>query len=572
MKHLKRLSALFIAAAMLLSLAACSEKTPTPSDTQSNVPESTGNTIATRASETAPPATEDLSARYGGHANIRSATMMTKVDPLKKTGLWAYQFQTCVFENALTRDTNNNIQPAVCDYELSDDTLTLKLWVRDGIKFSNGDTVDIYDVEASITRSFTMFGSMKTKVYPYLESMEVGADGKTLTLKFTEYQENTLYYLAAYQTWCPIMPKEICEKYPDTEIEDIADLIGTGPYMYSEWNNPESVTLVRVPGYEPREADRDRTGFAGMKYAFLDSITFIGNQNDGSAALAVLNGDYDVVECIPSEYYQLALASGLKETILPSNVGCMTYFNVDNSKDESGNYVNVCAKYPSLRKAIMAAIDYEAYLTVVTDNQQVMGGSPWQSPLYQNDLWTSADYYGPTKLDVAAKYVAQAKAEGWNGEEPVQIVYSNKRTDIPTLFQDYMAKAGIPSVVTLMEDSAYSEYTAAGSGNNYDILFVWPTYSFTPTLQPSYFTARWSENETKNALLEQMKTLPTDSAEYIRLAREYDELLIDECGAAYMSMINWYWYSPQELEFNDQGLVRYFFNSYWDDPENHPMK
>ena len=65
------------------------------------------------------------------------------LDPLKQTGIWKYPFTTCVYENALTRDTDNNICPGVCDFELSDDMLTLKLWVRENMVFHNGDPVEI---------------------------------------------------------------------------------------------------------------------------------------------------------------------------------------------------------------------------------------------------------------------------------------------------------------------------------------------------------------------------------------------------------------------------------------------
>ena len=57
MKHLKRLAAILLAAAMLLSLAACAEKQPTPSGNASDPAGSTsapsetsGNTLATAAS------------------------------------------------------------------------------------------------------------------------------------------------------------------------------------------------------------------------------------------------------------------------------------------------------------------------------------------------------------------------------------------------------------------------------------------------------------------------------------------------------------------------------------------
>ena len=102
---------------------------------------------------------------YGGHADIR-INGGKLLDPLNQTGYQNYQWTTMVFENALTRDLEDNIQPGVCDYRLSEDLRTLTLWVREGMRFHNGDAVDIYDVEASFTRSFEMYKSIKSKVVP----------------------------------------------------------------------------------------------------------------------------------------------------------------------------------------------------------------------------------------------------------------------------------------------------------------------------------------------------------------------------------------------------------------------
>ena len=46
-------------------------------------------------------------------------------------------------------------------------------------------------------------------------------------------------------------------------------------------------------------------------------------------------------------------------------------------------------------------------------------------------------------------------------------------------------------------------------------------------------------------------------------------MMVDDCAFAYMSMIEWWWWHPETLHSNDEGLSRYVFNTYWDDPENH---
>ena len=152
--------------------------------------------------------------QYGGHLNVRMAASCTHLDPTQATGSWKLLFATCVYENALTRDADNNIVPCVCDFELSEDELDLKLWVREGYTFSNGDPVDIYDVEASINRALSRYSNMNKYVKPNVASIAVENDGEKdiLHIQFSKYNEKNMYYLASYQTWCGIQPKEICEK------------------------------------------------------------------------------------------------------------------------------------------------------------------------------------------------------------------------------------------------------------------------------------------------------------------------------------------------------------------------
>lgn len=550
---MKKGLALLLALVLVLSLfAACSNTEPE----QTDAPDTSAPT------ESVTDAAPDTESIYGGHLDVRIASKPSGLDPLKFTGIWRYVYTTCVFENALTRDADDNIAPGVCDYELSDDYLTLKLWVRDGMAFHNGDPVDIYDVKASIERAMTLYKSFVTYVTPYVESITVDDAAKTMTIQFTEYRERIWYYLAAYQTWCAIMPKEICEKYADDYIIDqVEDAIGTGPYKISELKLDEYITLSKWEDYVVQESDR--SGFAGPKYGYLDTMTFWFNGDDASAALATLAGDYDIVEAMPTDYMDMLESSGLTVYHAPSNTGTVMYFNC---KGEA----NVCAKYPSLRRAIMAAVDYEEFLTVVTDNQQVMGGCIALSSRFDTDVFETADYYGKTDLAVVEKYLQAAKDEGWDGVEPVALVLSSDRNDIPTMLSSYLENAGIPFTLETMEGSAYSEFT--GSPDNlWDFYFTWTNYATTPTLVNIGFIENnyKSINGRKDTLLDQMYNLNPQSEEYLALWQELADEIVTDCCSAYMSMIDWYWFHAKDLVINDEGLVRYFFNTYWSNPEAH---
>ncbi len=496
--------------------------------------------------------------QYGGHLNVRTVARPNGLDPLKQTGAWKYMFTTCVYENPLTRDAENNIAPGVCNYELSEDMLTLKLTVREGVKFQNGDDVTIEDVEASINRSLTLYNNIKKYVAPYVASMTV--EGDTLTMVFSEYREKCLYYIAAYQTWMAVMPKEICEKYNKSFIVDqIEDCIGTGPYMYSDFKDSEYVTVTKWKDYVPLESDR--TGFAGPKYGYMDSISFIYNAVDATVALGFLNYEYDMVEVLPAEFKSRVESQDMGVQELQSNQGTFMIFN---TKGKS----NPCAKYPSLRKAVMAAIDYDEFLGVVTDESHTGEAQMSTMEQFKTDVFEKADYFGPANKELAQKYLEEARAQGYD-DDPIKICYSNARTDILALMGSYMKKAGIPYETETMESATYTSFIAEPS-NDWDCYFTWLGVPFYPSLiQDAIIATNWDSAE-RERIVDEMGKYQPNTTEYANLWTEYATLIANECPVGVMSLIDWWWWTPNTLHVECDSVQQYVYNTWWEDPENHP--
>ena len=510
--------------------------------------------------------------KYGGHLNVRVASRPTGIDPLTQTGAWRIMYTMAVFENALTRDADNNICPSVCDYELSADQLDLKLWVRDGYVFSNGDNVDIYDVEASINRALRRYSVITKYVKPYVKSIAVENDGEKdiLHVTFSEYDDKCMYYFASYQPWMGIMPKEICEKYANAYIiSEIEDAIGTGPYVYSSFQDAVQVTLEKRKDYTPVD-NSQYTGTAGTKYGYMDSITFWYNGTDASSAMALLAGDYDMCEVVPSDYKEMAEEAGITLTTLPSDQRTWIIFNTRGTE-------NVCAKYPSLRKAVMAAIDYESFLNVVCDGSQIMEGPNSgliMGDKYPTDAFTSQDYFGEANQEVVDKYLEAAKAEGYKGE-PVIITYHSGRSDIPTLLSNAMEKHGITIDLKINETSTQSSFVNDPS-NPWDITFQWNTVPFRPSDLSDNLLENNYKSEEKDVLRAALSKLDPESEEYMAKWQELAQLTADGCYVGFMAAIDWWWWHPATLHANDDAengnTARYLYNAYWDDPQNHPKK
>ena len=567
MKNFTRILTLLLALMLVVGLlAGCGGEQPGNED-PAQTPDATENGEQPTGGEQPGGDVSAEGPQYGGHLNVRITSAPNGLDPLKQTGAFKYLYTACVYENALCRDADNNIAPGVCDFELSEDLLDLKLWVREGKIFSNGDPVDIYDVEASLNRSMTLYSSCKKYVKPFIDTMTVENDGEKdiLHIVFKSYSDKCMYYLASYQTWAAIMPKEICEEYAATYIiTDMEDAIGTGPYVFTDIEDSVYVTIEKRADYVPVEGDY--TGPASTKYGYLDSMTFWYNTEDATTGMALMNGDYDIAEVLPEEYKELAAASGFICEKLPSNQTCTITLNTRSVSSPM-------AKYPSLRKAVLAAIDYEDFLNTVTDGAQVMEGPNSEfvmNPKYATDAFRNADYFGDSNLELAAEYLEKAYDEGYTGQ-PVVVVYNTARSDVPTLITHYLGEAGINYKLETMEQITAAAFVGDPS-NNWDITFSWTTTTDRPSQLADSIMESNYKDDYKDELRAKLDVLDPDSQEYLDVWQELAQYTADGAFMGFMSRMDWWWWHLDTLHTNDEGFQRYMFNAYWDDPANHPAK
>ena len=531
---------------------------------------------------------DGVSPRYGGYLQICTAAAPTGLDPLKQVGTWKYQWTTAVYEPFLTRDSQNNIQPCVCDYRLEsyqDESGQwydeLWVWPREGYTFSGSyGQVDIDDIVASWNRGLNQYENIKKYVKPNVVFATVeaaaedeGYDGLVLHIKF-RYNEKNLYYFATYRTWWPVMPWEICEKYADSYITNqLNDAAGTGPYQFSDLKERTYVTLTKRDDYIAVDQG-DATGQAATKYGYLDGMTFWYNSTDMSAYshYPILSGLYDCARVIPAEYLQMAEEKGITVTKLASDQRCWIFFNTNGTD-------NLVAKYPSLRKAILAAIDYPAFLEFVTDKSQILEGDNILLDA-QYDLtvkFKCADYYGAYDQALVDKYIAMARAEGYQ-DEPLQIPFSSGRTDIPTMTAVTMEKAGIPYELIANESSVYAAFVDEPS-NNWDFYFDWESTAWTPGTLSDQLVKNNFRSDRMQQILAQMNTLKPDTAEYMALWEEMTDIWVEECQLGYLCAVDWWWCHPDTLHINDGGddpnqmtESRFFYNTWWVDPTNHTLE
>ena len=519
--------------------------------------------------------TWDGTPQYGGHLNARTTARPNGLDPLKQTGAWKYQWTSTVYEPFLSRDPEHNIQPCVCDYVMleyheENGQLYTKLWLwpREGYTFSHGyGQVEADDLEASFNRGLLQYANVKKFVSPNVLSSaveelsaqpadiqeQIKAKDADVTEVFHvefKYHERNLYYLASFRTWWPVMPKEICDKYASSStyiINELEDAVGTGPYYFSDFKDSTYVAVTKREDYVPVEQDPSQKGMSGTKYGYLDSMTFWFNNTDASAANAVLSGQYDCTEVIPAEYASLAEQNGIVLTKLRSDQRTWIIFNTMGTD-------NVVAKYPSLRKAVMAAIDYPSYLKYITDDSQVLDGDNLllNKKFDLTDKFKAADYYGEYDQAVVDKYMAMAREEGYNNE-PLQIPHPTSRTDISTITASTMERAGINYDLVPGEATVYNDLIG-DPANNWDFYFNWATTFQTPgTMSDSMVKNNFKSDRIQEIRETMVTSLHPSSEEYMALWEEWTDIWVEECQMGYLGAVDFWWWHPKTLHINDGG-------------------
>ncbi len=538
---MKKLLAFLLATIMVLSLTACVVTDPNTGSTGTNPSGTTGEVVA-------PP-------QKGGHLDFVFSAQPNNLDPAKSTGVFHYMWTSLVWEAPLTRDANGAIRPNVCEFELSEDQLTLKLWVREGMTFHDGSAVEIEDVVASLKRA--VHKSPRQFVSAYIKDVVI--ENGVATITFTEYNEKTMYYIACPNAFIGVMPKEIAEKYSYESgeiITSIEDAIGTGPYKIIDFETGVSVAFERYEGYKP--VAEGYTGFAAPKMAYLDSITFWAKGDENAAYIALMNGQYDLCEGVSSDYYPQLEAAGIVNMSKSTNTTLMLSFNTFR---EGGL---VSGDNDDMRKAILAAIDVPELVEVALFGRYDTWCCPVQESQYYTDLFKMADYMGEDNIELSKKY---QKAAGYNGE-PLQIVYNEGYLEHFTLLCDYLTAAGINYEAKMLENEALQEIINDKQGA-WDINFSYPSFSTSPGQLSSNIMSTNYNSAAKDKLVGELGKLYAGTEEYKAKWLELAQLMVDECAVAFLGQCNLVWSHDPDFHLEYDGMVTYLFNSYWENPSEH---
>ncbi|KTR07838.1 peptide ABC transporter [Aureimonas ureilytica] len=308
-----------------------------------------------------------------------------------------------MFETLYTYDDKWQPSPllAAAMPEISQDGLTYRIPLRQGVTFHDGSAFDSADVVASLKR-WMEINSKGRQVAQVIES--VAADGdQTVVIKLKSRYSPLLATLS--QGWAPIFPSEKLGG-------ELKEFIGTGPYKLQERRPDQYTQLVRFDGYKSPEGEP--SNYAGRREAIAGEVRFVPVPDANTRVEGLLSGQYDYADALPvSAYERVEGASNVKPVIF-ENAG-WTSLNMNMAEGPLTS--------KPLRQAVQTALNPSDMMLAAFSDERFFSVDGAFYP--EGFFWHTEDgvtRYGEGDPEAAAKLMKEA---GYDGK-PIRILTSRQ--------------------------------------------------------------------------------------------------------------------------------------------------
>lgn len=222
------------------------------------------------------------------------------LDPQRTTRFHSLIVLSYIAEPLFTLDKDYKVVPLLAQsYTWSDDRLTMRVVLKEGLTFHNGAPVTSADVKASLERYITV-SPLSSYLRPHtggITGMET-PDPRTIVIRFARAKPLALYDLADAHTG--VLPASFIASTPSAEI-GIRGLIGTGPYAFKEWVPGDRIVLERNERYRHGPAFSPNRGPAHFQRLIFRIIP-----EDATMTAEVAAGNVDLTfDVTPSGLAQL---------------------------------------------------------------------------------------------------------------------------------------------------------------------------------------------------------------------------------------------------------------------------
>ncbi|MDB5370920.1 MAG: transporter substrate-binding protein [Roseomonas sp.] len=276
-------------------------------------------------------------------------------DPVWTTTTVARNHGAMIWDMLYGLDAGFEPQPQmVAGHELSDDRLTWRFTLREGLVFHDGEPVRPADCITSLQR-WAKRRPLGQTLLARTAAMTPLDDRRfeiTLTKPYS-------LMLRAFSDNCFIMPERIARTDPFTQI---SEYVGSGPYRFirDEWVSGSKAIYTRFDKYVPREGAP--SFLAGGKVAHFDRVEWLVMPDSATAVGALQNGEVDWIQRPDFDLMPLLRPMRNVKTAVFDKVGVMGMLALNHLHPPFDN--------PKLLRAVLSAISQADFMAAA------VGGEP----------------------------------------------------------------------------------------------------------------------------------------------------------------------------------------------------
>ncbi|WP_192459535.1 ABC transporter substrate-binding protein [Musicola keenii] len=371
---------------------------------------------------------------------IGLASFTTSMDPQFYVGGANSAMARNIFDGLVNQNEKQQITPAlaVSWKALNDTTWQFKL--RPNVKFHDGSAFTADDVVASVKRVALASKNSPSSYAPYVADI---VDIKAIDPLTVEIHTQTPSALLLNNlSRIAIMPSRLAE-VPTETLNSGKEVIGTGPFKFVSYAPDDKVVLQRNDDYWGGKPD-------------WDTVTLRLVKNNGARVAALLSGDVDLIESVPTaDKSNIAKQSSLTTISVPGNR--ILYLHPDQDRDISPFAQGEDGKNPlrkvEVRQAMSLAINRDAIVQRILDGQGLSSSQLVPQGYQGYSRQIGAPVYDPAK---AKQMLAQS---GYPNGFTLTFHASNDRypndAKIAQALGQMFSQVGIKTEVVTMPGSVY---------------------------------------------------------------------------------------------------------------------
>ena len=407
---------------------------------------------------------------------VRLIRDIQNLDTANVTGAVEDSIDRTVMEGLFRYSPDGKLVPQLAEtYSVSPDGLTIDFTLRKGVMWQRGyGELTTDDVKYSYER-FLVADPKPAYAddWSSLDHVEI-VDKYTGKLVFKQPQA-TLWTTVLPMTSGLIVSKKFYEEAGPDKIK--TDLVGTGPYLFSEWTPKQQIVLKRNPDYWGTQP-------------YYDEIDLAPVDDDKAAEVALQAGELDFSSISLSSMDKFQADSNFKVDAIPSTAYNWIGMNVESPKLKDIN----------VRQAIRYGIDVPSILAAAYNNKAPRANELipegtlgyWKdAPVYDRDVAKAKEFMaaaGLTSLDLKFTYENTDEYSTW-----AQIVQQN------------LKDVGINVTLDPLDSSTFWAYGEGGKDKALELFAVgyssvapepaWSTMWFTCDQVDLWNWMRWCNKE-----------------------------------------------------------------------------